>query len=87
MTDAIKLFNDKKVRVQWDSDKEKGHFSIVDVVEVLTDSSIPKRFWSDLKAKLSIEGFEPYDKIVQLRLIAEDGRRSGNKMLPVEQMN
>ena len=43
-------------------------FSIIDVVEVLTESSIPKRYWSDLKRKLAAEGFvESYEKIVQLK--------------------
>lgn len=71
---SIRLFDNKKIRVQWNEKEEKWYFSIVDVIEVLTDSSIPKRYWSDLKAKLETEGFEPYDKIVQLKLIAEDGK-------------
>ena len=50
-------------------------FSIIDVVEVLTDSSIPKRYWSDLKRKLVNEGFsEAYEKIVQLKLLTPDGK-------------
>jgi hypothetical protein len=71
---AIKLFENKKVRVKWDEEKEVWYFSIINVIEVLTDSSIPKRYWSDLKIKLKEEGFEAYDKIVQLKLIAEDGK-------------
>ncbi len=63
---SIKLFENKKVRVQWDQAEEKWYFSIVDVIQVLTDSSIPRRYWSDLKIKLKAEGFELYDKIVQL---------------------
>lgn len=47
---------------------------MVDVVGALTDSSIPRRYWSDLKSNLSDEGFEPYDKIVQLTLQAEDDK-------------
>jgi hypothetical protein len=70
----IKLFQDKKVRTLWDEDTEKWYFSIVDVVEVLTESDNPRRYWSDLKIKLREEGFEPYDKIVQLKLPAEDGK-------------
>lgn len=54
--------------------QESWFFSIIDVVEVLTESSIPKRYWSDLKKKLSEEGFEEYDEIVQLKLQAEDGK-------------
>lgn len=71
---AIKLFDDKKVRVQWIENEEKWYFSIVDVITVLTESTIPKRYWADLKSKLEEEGFEQYDKIVPLKLIAEDGK-------------
>jgi prophage antirepressor-like protein len=50
-------------------------FSIIDVVEVLTDSSIPKRYWSDLKRKLINEGFsEAYEKIVRLKMLTPDGK-------------
>ncbi len=71
---AIKLFQDKKVRVKWDEDQEKWYFSIVDVIQVLTESSIPRRYWSDLKIKLKEEGFELYEKIVQLKLASSDGK-------------
>lgn len=53
---------------------EGWFFSIIDIVEVLTGSSIPRRYWSDLKIKLKDEGFEMYDKIVQLKLPASDGK-------------
>jgi len=71
---SIKLFEDKRVRVQWDQQKEKWYFSIVDVIEILTGSSIPRRYWSDLKIKLNGEGFESYEKIVQLKLVSSDGK-------------
>jgi len=71
---AIRLFQDNKVRVLWDAEKEKWYFSIVDVVKVLTDSPIPRRYWSDLKIKLKEEGFELYGKIVQLKLMSSDGK-------------
>ncbi|MEK6943154.1 MAG: BRO family protein [Nanoarchaeota archaeon] len=48
--------------------------SVVDVVEALTNSSIPRRYWSDLKSQLKEQGFELYEKIVQLKLPAEDGK-------------
>ena len=51
------------------------HFSIVDVIEVLTESRTPRRYWSDLKRGLQKEGFsELYEKIVQLKIISEDGK-------------
>lgn len=70
----IKLFETKKVRTHWDEKKEIWYFSVIDVIEILTASSIPKRYWSDLKKKLTKEGSELYDKIVQLKLQAEDGK-------------
>jgi hypothetical protein len=72
---AVKLFEDKKIRVKWVEDGEKWYFSIVDVIEVLTDSPIPRRYWSDLKINLKKEGFELYDKIVQLKLMSSDGKK------------
>src|SRR3989339_376252 len=73
-THSIKLFENKKVRVEWAEDSQKWYFSIVDVIEILTGSSIPRRYWSDLKIKLKEEGFELYEKIVQLKLISADGK-------------
>lgn len=69
---ALVVFQDKKIRRIWHS--SKWYFSIIDVISALETSTLPKRYWSDLKIKLSNEGFEPYDKIVQLRLLAEDGK-------------
>ena len=69
---VLVVFQGKKIRRIWFNDE--WHFSIIDVINALETSTIPKRYWSDLKAKLSIEGFEPYDKIVQLKLPAEDGK-------------
>ena len=70
----IKLFEEKKVRTHWNVEEEKWYFSVIDVIEVLTGSSIPKRYWSDLKKKLSAEGSEAYEKIVRLKMLAEDGK-------------
>jgi len=51
-------------------------FAVIDIVELLTDSSIPKRYWSDLKRKLIAEGFaEAYEKIVRLKMQAPDGKQ------------
>jgi len=69
---ALVVFEGKNIRRLWH--KEEWHFSIIDIVAVLTDSSIPKRYWSDLKIKLKDEGFEMYDKIVQLKLPASDDK-------------
>jgi DNA-damage-inducible protein D len=71
----IKLFEEKKVRTYWDEQEQKWYFSVIDVIEILTGSSIPKRYWSDLKKKLMAEGSEVYEKIVRLKMLAEDGKK------------
>ena len=59
--DKLVVFQDKNIRRIWHG--EEWYFSVVDVVEALDASSIPKRYWSDLKIKLHDEGFEPYKKV------------------------
>lgn len=70
----LKLFENQQVRTVWDADAEKWYISVVDVIEILTGSSIPKRYWSDLKKKLASEGSQLYEKIVQLKMQAKDGK-------------
>ncbi len=74
MPKKIQLFEDKQVRTVWDAENEEFYFSVVDVVGILTDSKEPRRYWSDLKRKLTTEGSELYEKIVQLKLPAADGK-------------
>ncbi|MDP3988144.1 MAG: BRO family protein [Candidatus Levybacteria bacterium] len=74
MTTKLAIFEGKKIRRQWDKEQEKWYFSVVDIIQVLTGSTIPRRYWSDLKNKLAQEGSEMYEKIVQLKLKAEDGK-------------
>ncbi len=71
---AIAIFEGNQIRRHWDEEKELWYFSVVDVIGVLTGSTIPKRYWSDLKSKLELEGSEVYDKIVQLKFVAKDGK-------------
>ncbi len=71
----IAVFKGKRIRRLWDAKLEKWYFSVVDVVEALSGSSIPRRYWSDLKTKLRIEGSQVYEKIVQLKLEAPDGKK------------
>ena len=68
------LFDGKEIRSIWDVEKEDYYFSVVDVIETLTDSNIPKRYWTDLKRKLINEGSELYEKIVRLKVKAQDGK-------------
>lgn len=72
---SIALFNQKTVRRQWDEEKDLWFFSVIDVIEVLTDSTIPRRYWADLKSKLQDEGSEVYEKIVQLKMVSPDGKK------------
>lgn len=68
------LFEGREIRSIWDSEKEEYYFSVVDVIGALTDSNIPKRYWSDLKRRLTEEGSELYENIVRLKLKAQDGK-------------
>lgn len=70
----IKLFEQKKVRSHYDANKEIWYFTVIDVIEILRDSSVPKRYWSGLKNKLAKEGSEVYEKIVRLKMEAPDGK-------------
>lgn len=72
---SIILFNQKKVRRYWDEDKELWYFSVVDVVEILTDSKRPRKYWNDLKKKLCEEGSELSEKIGQLKMLSSDGKK------------
>lgn len=73
--DSIALFDRRRVRRFYNEEKEVWYFSIIDVIEVLTDASVPRRYWSDLKSKLKNEGSEVYEKIVQLTMTAADGKQ------------
>ena len=72
------LFEGKEIRSIWNSEKEDYFFSVVDVINALTDSKIPKRYWSDLKRKLTEEGSQLYENIVQLKMLANDGKIAKN---------
>ena len=63
---SLIVFQGKGIRRIWHN--KEWHFSVVDVITILTNSSVPRRYWSDLKIKLKDEGFELYEKIVQLKL-------------------
>lgn len=71
---SLKLYEDSRIRALWNEDEEEWYFSVVDVVAVLTESSNPRRYWSDLKRKLQEEGSQLYDKIVQLKMKSDDGK-------------
>ena len=87
LDDKIQLFEDKRIRTAWDEEKEEWYFSIVDVCEVLSGTDNPRRYWSDLKRKLKSEGaVELYEKIVQLKMTAPDGKKRLTDVADTEQL-
>jgi len=75
MKNGIKIFEERKVRTHWDEETEEWFFSIIDVVEILTDTDRPRKYWNDLKKKLQKEGSELSEKIGQLKMLAADGKK------------
>ena len=75
MTNKIKVFENKNVRTVWNEEEEDWYFSVVDVIEVLTETERPRKYWSDLKKKLNDEGSQLSDFIGQLKLPSSDGKK------------
>jgi hypothetical protein len=70
----VKLFESKKVRTHWDEEKEQWFFSVIDVIEILTESPRPRKYWNALKTKLKAEGNELSHKLGQLKMQSDDGK-------------
>ena len=83
---AIKLFEQKQIRSVWKEEDEKWYFSIIDVIEVLTGTDRPRKYWSDLKTKLKKEGSELSEKIGQLKLQSSDGNYYNTDVADTEQL-
>src|SRR3972149_9515406 len=83
---SIKLFQDQRIRVIWSQDQERWFFSVVDVIEVLTGTDRPRKYWSDLKSKLKKEGSELSEKIGQLKMISSDGKNYKTDVADTEQL-
>jgi hypothetical protein len=83
---AIQLFENKKVRTIWDDEQEKWIISIIDVIEVLTESDRPRKYWSDLKSKLKKEGSQLSEKIGQLKMQSSDGKFYKTDVADTEQL-
>ena len=85
---ALKLFEEKKVRTVWDTDTEKWYFSIVDVVSVLTDSDYQtaRKYWKVLKGRLLKEGNESVTNCYQLKLRSSDGKNYKTDVADTEQL-
>ena len=86
MAEDLKLFEKSNVRSYYEEKSEKWYFSIIDIILILTESKNPRRYWSDLKIKLAEdEGFSQlYEKIVQLKLTAPDGKKRETDCADVE---
>lgn len=83
---AIQLFENKQIRVVWDAEKEKYYFSIVDVVQVLTESVDGRKYWNKLKQRLKAEGNESVTNCHQLKLPASDGKKYKTDVADLEQL-
>jgi hypothetical protein len=83
---AIKLFQDQRVRVHWDTEKERWYFSIIDVIGVLTESENPRKYWSVLKTRLKKEESEVATICSRLKLLAIDGKMRLTDVADTEQL-
>lgn len=83
---TVKLFEEKKVRSFWNDNDEKWYFSIIDIIQILTESTRPRKYWNDLKTKLKKEGSELSEKIGQLKMKAEDGKLRLTDIANTEQL-
>ena len=87
--EAIKLFDAKKIRVVWDDQTEKYYFSIIDIIQVLTESAdyqTARKYWNKLKQRLKEEGNESVTNCHQLKLEAADGKRYLTDVAETEQV-
>lgn len=84
--ESIQLFEGKQVRTVWDVEQEKWYISIVDVIEILTGTDRPRKYWGDLKSKLKKEGSELSEKIGQLKMAATDGKMRMTDVADTEQL-
>jgi hypothetical protein len=83
---TIKIFGQKQVRTHWDEEKELWYISIIDVIEVLTGTDRPRKYWNDLKTKLKKEGSELSEKIGQLKMQSSDGKFYKTDVADTEQI-
>jgi len=77
----IKIFENKKVRTEWDSEKEEWYFSVVDICGILSESVDPRKYWNKLKQRLKEEGSQLVTFCHQLKMEAEDGKMRDTDVL------
>jgi SOS response regulatory protein OraA/RecX len=83
---AVKIFEQKKIRSHWDDEQEKWYFSVIDVIEILTDSPRPRKYWNALKTKLKAEGSELSQNLGQLKMMSSDGKNYNTDVADTEQL-
>ena len=83
---AIKIFEEKKVRTVWDDETETWYFSIIDVIAALTESVDPRKYWNKLKQGLKVEGNETVTNCHQLKMKASDGKMRLTDVADTEQL-
>jgi len=83
---SIKIFEEKKVRTLWDEEQEKWYFSVIDVIEVLTESPNPRKYWSVLKLRLKKEGSQLATNCSQLKMQSTDGKYYQTDVADQEQL-
>ena len=83
---SIKVFEDKSIRTLWDEEQEKWYVSVIDVIEVLTSSPRPRKYWNALKTKLKAEGSELSQKLGQLKMASADGKFYKTDVADTEQL-
>ena len=74
------------MRTLWNREQEKWYFSIIDVIEILTNSDRPRKYWNNLKTKLKKEGSELSEKIGQLKIKSTDGKFYKTDVADTEQL-
>lgn len=84
MTNNIKIFENKKIRSHYDEDAERWYFSVIDIIEILTESADARTYWKVLKNRLKKEGNETVTNCNQLKMIAKDGKNRLTDVLDVE---
>ncbi len=82
----IKLFESKKIRSSWNEDEEKWYFSVIDVIEILTSSPRPRKYWYALKTKLNAEGSQLSQNMGQLKMESDDGKFYVTDVADTEQL-
>ena len=84
--EVIKLFDAKKIRIVWDSEVEKYYFSVVDIIQVLTESADATAYWRKLKQRLKAEGNETVTNCHALKMTAPDGKQRLTDVADTEQV-